>query len=159
VALDPQANLYITHWWYGQTRPDVWIERQCDMISQTKPLRWFGESGVIRNATEGPLKRRMTERGAFCLLEWLPSVADKAVRARAIQARVSMGKVFLPKAAPWKEHVLSQLLKFPAGRHDDAVDVLSLIGRGLEMLRPPDTPRPVPKPPVYLHRRHWMHNL
>jgi hypothetical protein len=67
--------------------------------------------------------------------------------------------VFLPKVAPWKEHVLSQLLKFPAGRNDDAVDVLSLIGRGLEMLRPPKTPGPVPKPAMLPRRRHWMNNL
>jgi predicted phage terminase large subunit-like protein len=115
VALDPQANLYVYAWWYGQTRQDVWIERQCDVIAQNKPPAWFGESGVIRNAAEGPLRHRMSERGAFCRLEWMASVADKAVRARTIRERVSMAKVFLPKAAPWKEHVLSQLLKFPAG--------------------------------------------
>jgi predicted phage terminase large subunit-like protein len=147
-AVDPLANLYVFAWWYGQERPDVWIERQCDMIEQHRPLIWFGESGVIRNATEGALKRRMIERGEFCRLEWLASIADKAVRARAIQARVSMGKVFLPKAARWKEHVLSQLLKFPAGKYDDAVDVLSLIGRGLEKVRPPSASDGMIRPPI-----------
>jgi phage terminase large subunit-like protein len=45
-----------------------------------------------------------------------------------------MGKVWFPKHAPWKTDVLSQLLMFPAGKHDDAVDVFSLIGRGLEVM-------------------------
>jgi hypothetical protein len=38
---------------------------------------------------------------------------------------------------------MSQLMRFPAGKFDDAVDVCSLIGRGLEYARPP-----VVKPPI-----------
>jgi len=34
--------------------------------------------------------------------------------------------------------VLGQLFRFPAGMHDDAVDVCSLIGRGLQTIRAPD---------------------
>jgi phage terminase large subunit-like protein len=43
---------------------------------------------------------------------------------------MSMGKVFWPKHAPWKAEVQNQMLRFPAGKHDDAVDVLSLLARG-----------------------------
>lgn len=46
-----------------------------------------------------------------------------------------MGKIRLPKSnTAWKADVMTQLLRFPAGKHDDAVDVLSLLGRGLEMV-------------------------
>ena len=48
-----------------------------------------------------------------------------------------MGKVFLPKNAPWKHELLSQLLRFPAAKFDDGVDVMSLFGRGLEYIRGP----------------------
>ena len=46
-----------------------------------------------------------------------------------------MRGLWLPAAAPWAAAVESELLKFPAGAHDDIVDTLSLIGRmiaGLE---------------------------
>lgn len=50
----------------------------------------------------------------------------------------SMGKVLFPKHATWKADVLGQALRFPVGKHDDAVDVLSLIGRGLELMPSPE---------------------
>lgn len=133
-GVDQNANIYVLDWWRGQTSPDIWIERKCDLVLKHKPLMWFGESGVIRRAVEPFLMRRMQERNAYATIEWLPSIADKPARARAIQARASMGKVWLPKHAPWKADVLGQLLRFPAGKHDDAVDVFSLIGRGLEQM-------------------------
>jgi predicted phage terminase large subunit-like protein len=140
-GLDFNSDLYARDWWRGQEKSDVWIERQCDLIIQYKPLIWFGESGPIRRAIEPFLRKRMQERGALCRLEWLPSIADKVVRARAIQARCAMGKVFLPKTAPWKADLMSQLMRFPAGKYDDGVDVLSLIGRGLEFANAPKLPQ------------------
>ena len=52
-----------------------------------------------------------------------------------------MGKVFFPAKAAWKGDVLSQLLRFPAAKNDDSVDVFSLIGRGLEYIRTPRAKR------------------
>lgn len=134
VGVDHNDNIYVLDWWYGQTRPDEWIERKCDLVLKHKPMCWFGESGVIRRSTEPFMMKRMNERQAYCRIEWLPSIADKTARARGIQARASMGKLYLPKKAPWLDHVMGQLLRFPAGQHDDAVDVFSLLGRGLEMV-------------------------
>ena len=133
-GVDQNANIYVLDWWRGQTAPDIWIERKCDLVLKHRPLMWFGESGVIRRAVEPFMMKRMQERNAYVTLEWLPSIADKPARARSIQARASMGKVWLPKHAPWKADVLGQLLRFPAGKHDDAVDVFSLIGRGLDQM-------------------------
>jgi predicted phage terminase large subunit-like protein len=136
-GVDFNKNLYIVDWWRAQATSDVWIEKKCDLILAHKPLCWFGESGPIRRAVEPFMMARMTQRNAFCRVEWLPSMADKAARARSIQAMASMGKVFLPKNAPWKAELLSQLLRFPAGKYDDAVDVMSLFGRGLEFIAAP----------------------
>ena len=63
--------------------------RQCDLILGHTPSRWFGESGPIRRAVEPYLVRRMNERGAYCRIEWLPSVSDKttpAVRSKLWRA-------------------------------------------------------------------------
>lgn len=137
-GVGPTGHVYVLDWWRGQTNSAEWIDRLCDLIGRHKPLCWFGESGPIRRAVEPYMLKRMNERNAFCRLEWLPSISDKPTRARSIQAMASMGKVFFPKNAVWKADVMGQLFRFPAGKHDDAVDVLSLIGRGLEMMPAPE---------------------
>ncbi len=140
-GLDFNGDLYVLDWWRAQAASNVWIERQCDLIGKYSPLIWFGESGPIRKAIEPFLKRRMTERQTACRLEWLPSIGDKVVRARAFQARASMGNVWLPTDSPWLPDLMSQLMRFPAGKYDDGVDVCSLVGRGLEFARPPQVPK------------------
>lgn len=156
-AVDSWGNIYILDWWRGQTASDTWIERKCDLILRYQPFCWFGEAGPIRRAIEPYLLRRMNERNAFCRIEWLPSLADKTVRARNFQALASMGKVFLPKQAPWKADLLGQLLRFPAGKYDDGVDVCSLVGRGLEFIGGPKKPRqPVKSNIPSIGQNGWM---
>jgi predicted phage terminase large subunit-like protein len=128
------GSVYVLDWWRGQEAADAWIERLCDLIQEHEPQCWFGESGPIRRSIEPFLRRRMTERQALCRMEWLPSIHDKPTRARNFQALASMGKVLWPKQATWKADVLGQLLRFPAGKHDDAVDVCGLLGRGLQFV-------------------------
>ena len=136
-GVDVSGNIYVLDWWRGQKTADVWIDHKCDLIHKYKPLCWFGEAGPIRRAIEPFMLSRMSERRAYCRIEWLPSTIDKATRARSIQARASMGKLFWPENAPWKSDVMDQLLKFPAGKYDDAVDVFSLLGRGLAHVSAP----------------------
>lgn len=135
-GVDQNKNIYVADWWRGQTTSSDWIEAKCDLVLKWSPARWFGESGVIRRSVEPFMIQRMTDRGALCRVEWITSISDKPSRARTIQGLASMGKVFFPKNAPWKSDILSQLLRFPAGKHDDAVDVFGLIGRGLEYIKP-----------------------
>lgn len=141
AGVDAGNNLYIVDWWRKQATSDVWIDAKCDLVLKHEPHCWFGESGVIRRSIEPFMMRRMQEREAYCRIEWLASIADKPTRARSIQAKASMGKVFLPKNAPWKAELLSQLMRFPAGKYDDGVDVMSLFGRGLEFIKGPKRDR------------------
>lgn len=133
-GLDAAQNLYILDWWRGQTAADVWIERFCDLIAEHQPLCWFGESGPIRRAVEPFMRARMIQRNAMCRVEWLASINDKPTRARSFQAMASMGKVLIPKRAAWLGDLMNELLRFPAGRNDDCVDVCGLIGRGLQFI-------------------------
>lgn len=130
-GVDAQGSLYRVAGWRGQTTSDVWIESKLDLIKEFKPLAWFGEAGVIKNAIEPMLLRRMQERKIFCRLEWLSSISDKPTRARGFQARAAMGKVFFEPGADITEHLM-----FPAGKNDDDVDNSSLIGRALDDMHP-----------------------
>lgn len=137
-GVDTEGNIYVIDWWRGQKTADVWIDAKIDLVQQYKPVRWFGESGVIRKSIEPFLIKRMKERKSYLYVDWLSSIQDKPTRARSIQGRMSMGMVFFPEKTsdkPWSAEVQNQLLKFPTGTYDDAVDVLSLIGRGLDSLR------------------------
>lgn len=145
-GVDHAGTLYRIDGWRGQTSADVWIEEKLDLIAKHKPLAWFGEGGVIAKAIEPMLRRRMNERKVFCRLEWLPSIHDKPTRARGFQARAAMGKVNFEAGAD-----IGEFLSFPAGKHDDEVDVAGLIGRALDMAHPAIVPivEPIVNPSDY----------
>lgn len=146
---DPDDNIYVAPndgWWSGQTAADAWIDAKCDLILTHKPLLWGGEAGPIRKAVEPFMVKRMRERKAFCHIEWLASIRDKPTRARSFQARASMGKVYLPNTDIGRR-LLEQLLRFPAGTYDDAVDVCALFGQMLDQTIPAFIPREVQKVP------------
>jgi hypothetical protein len=99
---------------------------------------------------------KMVERKAHCWLEWLPSIHDKPTRARGFQAGASMKMVHIP-VGPEGDAFIGELLKFPAGRHDDDVDCASLLGRALDMAHPAvELPRPkLPGPIRGLYEMTW----
>ena len=131
-GVDAHGVLHRLGGWRGQTASDEWIERQLDLVELWKPVAWFGEAGVIAKAIEPMLIRRMRERPkAWVRMEWLPSIHDKPTRARGFQARAAMGNVRFEPGAD-----ISEFLTFPAGKHDDEVDVASLIGRALDQAHP-----------------------
>lgn len=147
AGIAEDGSMYLLDWWRGQTGPEVWIERKLDMMARWAPLAWFGEAGPIRRATEGTLRRRMTERQINCRVEWLPSISDKPTRAQPIIALAGMGRLLWPKAA-WVPELQRQCLVFPAGQPDDGVDTLSIIGRGADTLgraiKPQSSTPPIP---------------
>ena len=147
-GIDGTGRIFQLDWWHGQTASDEWIEQKLHMIRKWKPICAFGEAGVIQKAIEPMLKRRMTETATRCRMEWLPSIHDKATRARAFQSRAAMGEVSLLDDERG-ERVLKQLLAFPAGKHDDAVDVCSMMGLALDMAHPAIVPLATPKPQAF----------
>ena len=136
-GIDPDGDIYVCDWWSGQTTADVWIDAELQLVRKHKPLAWFSEAGPIRRATEPFITRRMRETRLFCRREWIAvsGLGDKATRARAFQARASMGKVYLPNNDAGHA-LLEQLLRFPAGAHDDKVDTCALIGMALDQAHP-----------------------
>jgi hypothetical protein len=45
-----------------------------------------------------------------------------------------VGNIRLPRFATWYQNALEQMLKFPAGTHDDFIDALAHIGLGLDKM-------------------------
>jgi predicted phage terminase large subunit-like protein len=126
-GLDHEGKLFQLDWWHGQTTSDVWIDELLALIKRWKPFCVFDEAGAIQKATRPALLRAMREQRVYARIENVPSLTDKAARARSFQSRAAMGLVSLLDDERG-ERVLSQLLTFPAGKHDDAVDVCSMMG-------------------------------
>lgn len=136
VGVDPEDRVYALDLWRGQTTPDVWIDAWCDLVIRWKPAGWAEESGQIRGAVGPFLQKRAIERKAYVVRAAFPSRNDKSVRAQSIRGRASMGKLYVPVTAEWYPDFRSELLAFPAGKHDDQVDALGLIGQVLDRMIP-----------------------
>jgi len=142
IGVDPEDNLYVIDIWRGQAESHVWVESFIDMVDKYKPLRWGEESGQIIKSLGPFIDRRMRERKVYCFRDQMTSVADKPTRCRSFQARASMGKVYLPQSAPWIADLMGEMLTFPAGRNDDQIDALGMIGRMLDTMVGGKEPRP-----------------
>lgn len=134
-AVDSQRDVWVSDWWYGQTTAKVWFESMFDLIDTHEPFCWFGEGGVIRRAIEPFLKTRQRDRESWCRIEWLNPIADKPTRARSLQAMAEAGKIHIPEGE-WGDRLIEQLLKFPSGAFDDAVDVLAWFCLALQQAHP-----------------------
>jgi predicted phage terminase large subunit-like protein len=147
AGVDPDDNLYILDVWRAQSESHVWVDAFIDLVAKHKPLNWGEEQGQIIKSLGPFIDKRMRERRVYCRREQMASVADKPTRARSFQARAAMGKVYLPHNAPWVADVLGEMLNFPVGKHDDAVDALGLIGRMLDTMSSGRAAKPDAPPP------------
>jgi predicted phage terminase large subunit-like protein len=95
----------------------------------------------------GPfLEKVARERKAYCVRTQFPTRGDKAVRAQSIRGRMAMHGLFVPSSAPWRADFEAELLRFPAGVHDDQVDAIGLVGQLLDKMMAGVRERPVEKP-------------
>ena len=95
-------------------------------------VRWYSpslilgfEDGQIYRAIEALLKKRMKERQLYPSIEVLKPITDKMARARPLQGRMQQGMVSFNDSGDWYDVVRQEMLRFPAGVHDDCVDSLA----------------------------------
>lgn len=134
VGIDPEGRMYLLDLWRKQAASDVWVEAFCDLVLEYKPMAWAEEQGQIKSGVGPFLEKRQRERRAYCVREQFPTRGDKAVRAQSIRGRMALEGFYVPINAPWYPALRSELLSFPAGRHDDQVDALGLVGQLLDKM-------------------------
>ena len=145
VGLDPEGRMYLLDLWRKQASSDEWVEAFCEMTLEWKPVAWAEEQGQIKAGVGPFLERRQRERKAYVVREHFPTRGDKAVRAQSIRGRMALEGLYVPINAPWYSQFRSELLSFPAGKHDDQVDALGLVGQLLDKMQAGQAPRPVVK--------------
>lgn len=140
IGIDTADNIFVLDVWREQATPDKWVDAWLGIVKRRKPMMWVEEQGQIIKSIGPFLEKRMREERVYCRREQVASTTDKPSRSRSMQARAACGRVFLPAKAPWLESFVSELLTFPAGKHDDQVDAFGLIGRMLDDLVPASAP-------------------
>lgn len=90
------------------------------------------EDEKIAKAIGPILNHEMLKRGIFPNIRTIVPSADKPTRARSIQARMRAGGVEFDKEADWYPVLETQMLQFPRGQKDDAVDAMAHLGLALD---------------------------
>ena len=146
VGIDPEGRMYLLDLWRQQAASDVWVEAFCDLVIEHRPLGWAEETGQIKSGVGPWIDRRQRERKAYVYREQFPTRGDKAVRAQSIRGRMALDGLYVPVNAAWYPAFRSELLSFPAGKHDDCVDALGLVGQLLDRMMAGEHPAKPEKP-------------
>ena len=142
VGIDPDGHMYLLDMWRKQAESKEWVEAFCALVKQWKPHEWAEEQGQI-NAALGPfIDEEQRKHQAFVYRSTFPTRHEKAIRARSIQGRMAVDGLYVPQYAGWMADLRSELLSFPAGKHDDIVDALGLIGQLLHRIGLGQKPEP-----------------
>lgn len=104
------------------------------------PQYFFFEKGALTNSVLPHLHVAMQENNNYASYELFARVGDKLQFAQTIKARMRINRVAFDKDAFWFPDLEEELLQFPRGGHDDQVDAMAILGRGIEKFSEAQTP-------------------
>lgn len=134
VGVDHASRVFLLDLWRQQAASDKWVEALCDLIAKWKPLGWAEEAGQIKSGVGPFLVKRLRERRLYIARKQFPTKGDKSVRAQSIRGRMAMDGLYCPFHEKWFSEFKKELMTFPAGKNDDIVDALGLIGQVLDKM-------------------------
>lgn len=126
------------------------VENIVALIEKYKPEVFAGEQGQIHMAVWPLVEQALKAKKLFISVDdTLTPMQDKEVRARPLQGRMQMHKLYFSYGESVRpsiyDEVERELLRFPNGTHDDIVDMLAW---GARLSMNLALPLPPPKPPV-----------
>jgi predicted phage terminase large subunit-like protein len=96
---------------------------------------------AIRPTLEEEIRKRKRPLALAEGAEALVPVNDKVTRARPLQGLLQQGRVYLPQDQEWAQTLLAEMLRFPVGVYDDAVDAMAWLVRLALRVQPPRNPK------------------
>ena len=135
VGVDPEGIIWVLPdvFWQRCDSKEM-VERMLNLMAKRSYRTWFAEADSIGKSIGPFLRAEMRSRGINCYIEEMRPSKDKQTRGQSIRARIQARTVRFPRHATWYGEAITQMLKFPAGAHDDFVDPLAYIGLGLDRL-------------------------
>lgn len=142
AGMDSNGRLWILPWLWDRIDTFEAVEQMLDMAQRHKPVTWFAGRENITGSIAPFLYKRMTERGVYIPIEELSEAKDKEQKAQSLKGRMGAKMVMFPTYLPDWERAENELLTFPGGLHDDFVDALANIARGLGGMVKASVPSP-----------------
>jgi len=148
MGVGQDGRLYLLDLWRAQSASDVWVDAFCALVRKWKPIGWAEETGQIKSGVGPFLVKRMLETESYVAREQFPTRGDKAVRAQSIRARMALQGLHVHRDAPWLADLVSEMMSFPVGVHDDQVDAMGLAGQLMDRINAKVDRTPKAKPAV-----------
>lgn len=134
VGIDPSGDPWLLDLWREQASSDVWVQSFCDLVLKWSPVGWAEETGQIKSGVGPFLRKAMMERGAYVAREQFATRGDKAVRAQSFRGLIATRGLRVLRDAPFLSDLMSEMMSFPVGVHDDQVDALGLAGQLIDKM-------------------------
>lgn len=147
IGVDHEGRLWLLDLWRQQASSDRWVDAFCDLVRKWKPIGWAEETGQIKSGVGPFLSKRMMETGSYVAREQFPTRGDKGVRAQSIRGRMALSGLFIHKDAPFVSDLISEMMSFPVGVHDDMVDAIALCGQLMDRMEMGAAPKAY-RPPL-----------
>lgn len=156
AGLDEAGNIWVLpSTEFGKWDSLLTVTKMMQHAETNEPMMWFCEAAHIEKAIGPFLFKEMQERECFFSIHQLSAQQDKQSKARPMQGRIAQGKIYLPTFTSWWKTARQQLVSFPLGTHDDFVDAIANLCRGLQSLVKPKRAEVPNKGPAPLTLR-WL---
>lgn len=120
VAVAPDGLLYVLpDVFWKQAGSEESTRAWLDLMKRRSPQVVWAEKGHISKSIGPFLKQMMIDEHTYAYIEEVTPVRAKDVRARSIQAMMSIGRVRFPSFASWWTAAEHEMLTFPGGKTDD----------------------------------------
>lgn len=134
VGVDSSDRVWLLDMWRQQASSDIWVQSFCDLVRKWKPIGWAEETGQIKSGVGPFLVKRMLETGSYVAREQFATRGDKSVRAQSIRGRMALSGLYISEDLLGLEALISEMMSFPVGVHDDQVDALGLAGQLMDKM-------------------------
>jgi hypothetical protein len=134
--MDVTADRIVGNLKTRKDRPEPKPPEMQGLIRKHEPFAWFPEDDNNWKTAEPFIVRQMRAEDVFCRIAPIsPHGHDKAAKAQSFQGMAAMGAVWIPEG-PEGDKIIDEYVKFPAGTHDEEVDVAGIMGRAIAMAHP-----------------------
>jgi len=135
VGIDVKSNnIYLLNAWWDRVEPDRIIDKLFEIVLEYKPERVGIETIQYQKMLALEIRKQMTIRNRYFVLEEVKPKAEKEARIRTtLQPRYANHVIYHPKDKDESVNELeNELIKFPNGKHDDYADCLASVVAMLE---------------------------
>lgn len=104
---------------------DRWTYPQLRAVATEQYRRFKPDRAIIEDAASGQSLLQDLKLNGFRVFPFQPD-RDKVARAHAASGIIERGRVWLPSKKKYTAELMKQVLEFPKGKHDDAVDAMNM---------------------------------